>query len=211
MSKKRIYLVRHGETNYNVGGLVQDGSSVLTERGVRQANQVAERLRHLDFQNLIVSDYERTKQTAEPVAELTGITPEFTDLFREVRRPSEFFHTKRNLPGYQDFLLAVEANFTNPDWRHSDEESVADIITRAKKALQHLTNLEGDTVVISHGVFICLLTATVACNLELDAPTWQKMHKGFYVTNTGISTFVYDEEKQHWYILTFNDHVHFAE
>jgi probable phosphoglycerate mutase len=209
---QHIYLVRHGETTYNEQGLVQDGSSLLTDRGTKQAHQVAERLRHLDFQNLVVSDYERTKQTAQPVAELTGVQPEYSALFREIRRPSEFFHTERTLPGFQSYLHLEYQNFvTDPTWRHSDEENFVDSSARASQALEYLTQLDGDTVVISHGHFIRMLTATVACNMELDGPTWQKMYRSFKAVNTGITTLLYDPTEAHWQILTFNDHAHFAE
>lgn len=211
-TKQRVYLVRHGETNYNRQGLVQDGSSVLTEQGIKQANRVAERLQHLTFQNLVVSDYERTRQTAQPIVELSAITPEYSPLFREVRRPSEFFHTDRTLPGYQNFLQLELKNFVaDPTWRHSDEENFLDTQERVQAALEHLVTLTGDTVVVSHGHFIRLLTATVATNLQLDAATWQKMYTSFKATNTGITTLVYEPETQHWHILTFNDHAHFAE
>lgn len=209
---KRVYLVRHGETTYNDQGLVQDGSSLLTDRGIKQANRVAERLQHLKFQNLVVSDYERTKQTAQPIVELSGIAAVYTPLFREIRRPSEFFHTERKLQGFQDYLRLEYENFVvDPAWRHSDEENFQDTSKRALEALLYLTELNGDTVVISHGHFIRLLTATVACNLELNGPTWQKMYKSFKAVNTGITTFTYYADEQRWQILTFNDHAHFAE
>jgi probable phosphoglycerate mutase len=209
---QHIYLVRHGETTYNEKGLVQDGSPLLTDRGVKQANQVAERLQHLDFKNLLVSDYERTKQTAQPVVELTGVQPEYSPLFREIRRPSEFFHTERKREGFQEYLRLESENLvSNPHWRHSDEENFQDTSKRAQEALLCLSEQEGDTVVISHGHFIRMLTATVACNMELDGPTWQKMYRSFKAVNTGITTLLYDRDENHWQILTFNDHAHFAE
>lgn len=209
---KNVYLVRHGETTYNVEHRVQDGSSLLTDAGHKQAQQVAERLAAIPFDHLVVSDYERTKQTAVPTITITGKDPYYTDLFREVRRPSEFFHQLRNTERYQAFQASEYKNLvTDPHWHHSDEENFTDVINRAKKALDLLLTLDGDVAVISHGNFIRHIVALVATNLELDGPTWQKMCHSFIAVNTGITTLQYNVEMQRWHILTFNDIAHFAE
>lgn len=209
---KKVYLVRHGETTYNLNELVQDGSSLLTERGQEQARVVAARLATLNFQHLLVSDYERTKQTAAPTIELTGLTPVYTPLFREVRRPSEFWHTSRQAEPYQTFLRTEYEQFAiDPTWRHSDEETFTDVTTRAREALDNLCSLDGDVAVISHGHFIRHIVAQVATNRQLDGQTWQKMYNSFHAVNTGITTLEYDAARDHWHILTFNDIAHFAQ
>jgi broad specificity phosphatase PhoE len=209
---KRVYLVRHGQTTYNVEHRVQDGSSLLTELGYKQAQQVADRLTAISFDHLVVSDYERTKQTAEPTVLATGKIPQLTHLFREVRRPSEFFHTLRETDEYQKFQSDEYENFgQNPEWHHSDEENFVDVNKRAKESLEYLLTLEGDIAVISHGHFIRYIVALVATQLELDGPTWQKMCSSFIALNTGITTLEYDDKSRHWRILTFNDIAHFAE
>lgn len=209
---KKVYLVRHGETTYNVDGLVQDGSSTLTDLGTKQAEQVAQRVQHLDFNELVVSDYERTKQTAQPISRATGKKPIYTPLFREVRRPSEFFHTSRQTPQFKEFLDMEYTNFSNdPSWHYSDEENFEDATARAKEALSFVQSLSGDTLVVSHGHFIRHIVALVATNYDLDGSTWQKMCRSFMAVNTGITTLLYDEATNHWQILTFNDIAHFAE
>lgn len=212
MDTKRVYLVRHGETTYNRDSLVQDGTSLLSDAGKHQANVVAERLQNLSFQHLVVSDYERTRQTAEPIIAATQIQPVYSHLFREIRRPSCFFHKSRASTEFQQFLESEYESFgTDDSWRHSDEENFQDVSTRVHKALNYLLTLEGDVVVVSHGHFIRRITATVATSLQLDAPTWQKMYKSFWAVNTGITTIVYEAQEERWRILTFNDHAHFAE
>ncbi len=74
---KKIYLVRHGETDLNVASIVQDGTSQLSERGVAQAAALAVRFREIPARTLIVSDYVRTRQTADPLAKVLGLTPEY--------------------------------------------------------------------------------------------------------------------------------------
>jgi broad specificity phosphatase PhoE len=210
---KTVYLIRHGETEYNKDVLVQDGATKLSELGLEQAAVVAARVANLPFTHLVVSDFERTKQTAAPISEVSGVTPEYTPLFREVIRPSAFFHTPKASEAYQAYLAEERAayNADNSDWRHSDEESFAMVKQRAQTALRHLQSLSGDAVVVSHTRFIRLLVATIIAGEELDGPLWLKVYDGFKASNTGITTIIFNEEKNRWQLLTFNDHAHFAE
>lgn len=209
---KKVYLVRHGETFHNQANLVQGGNTLLNELGEKQAGLVAQRLLKLDFKHLVVSDYERTKQTAKPALEQIEIKPDYNPLFREVRNPSSLFDQSRLSDEYLRFReTQYEKLATDPTWHHSDEENFTDVVKRAKQALEYLKTLEGDIVVISHGHFIRYVVALVAVNMELDGSLWQKMTHSFRAVNTGITTLEYNKETNHWQILTFNDIAHFAE
>ena len=53
----QVYLVRHGETQWNAQRRIQGQSdSALTEKGERQAEQVAERVKTLGITHVIASD-----------------------------------------------------------------------------------------------------------------------------------------------------------
>lgn len=73
-----LYLVRHGETDWNVKGLVQGRADIpLNEKGEAQARNLAKKLRHIKFAAVFSSDLLRAKRTAEIVAmekKLTVIT-----------------------------------------------------------------------------------------------------------------------------------------
>ncbi len=63
-----IYMLRHGETNYNRKGIVQ-GSGVdssLNEKGREQANFFFETYKHLRFDAVYSSMLKRTKETIDP-------------------------------------------------------------------------------------------------------------------------------------------------
>jgi len=209
---KRIYLVRHGETTHNEAGLVQDGTTELSTQGQQQAVVVAERLATVAFDHLVVSDYVRTRQTAEPLLALKSLTPLYSPLFREVRRPSRFFHQSRKSAEYRAFLDAeLDRLMTDPNGHDSDEENFVDVVTRAKAALEYLLTLDGDVAVISHGHFIRYVVALVAMQLKLEASHWYHMCVSFEAVNTGITNLTYDADRARWQILTFNDIAHFAE
>ncbi len=60
-----LWLIRHGETDWNRGRRVQGHSeSVLTERGQEQAKQLAQRLAGTDFDRIYCSDLGRAQKTA---------------------------------------------------------------------------------------------------------------------------------------------------
>jgi probable phosphoglycerate mutase len=73
-----IILIRHGQAEHNIGELTGGWSSTsLTELGRRQVEALASRLeRELTSPCLLYhSDIRRATQTAEIIAEATGITP----------------------------------------------------------------------------------------------------------------------------------------
>jgi len=67
-----LFLVRHGESQGNIGA--SDGPDpALTDLGTRQAEAVAERLRHAGLVALYSSPLRRALETARPVAVATGL------------------------------------------------------------------------------------------------------------------------------------------
>lgn len=70
---QQIFLVRHGETQWNAERRLQGQSnSPLTEQGQQQAKRVGERVAAYGITHIISSDLGRAKQTAEIIAEFTG-------------------------------------------------------------------------------------------------------------------------------------------
>ncbi len=68
----QVYLVRHGETQWNAERRIQGQSdSPLTAHGER-GRQVGERARTLGITHIITSDLGRTRRTAEIIAEACG-------------------------------------------------------------------------------------------------------------------------------------------
>ena len=65
MARKKIYLVRHGQTEYNIKGIVQ-GSSIdsdLNVMGNRQADAFFDAYQDVDFDRIVTSKLKRTHQS----------------------------------------------------------------------------------------------------------------------------------------------------
>lgn len=70
----KLYLVRHGETEWNVLDKICGRTDVpLTENGKRQAAALAEKLRDIPFDRIIASPLTRAQQTAGAVAALHNL------------------------------------------------------------------------------------------------------------------------------------------
>jgi broad specificity phosphatase PhoE len=162
MDTQYVYLVRHGETEANKHERVQGFDEELSADGRQQAVRLAERCVHLSFNTLIASDMVRAKQTAEAIALLTQKEIMFEPLFREVSRPAVFEGASRLSSAYQAFLADEKNHVDDPNWQFEGGEYFTQLSKRAMDALTFLESYGADPlVVVSHGLFIKYVTATV--------------------------------------------------
>lgn len=208
---KTIYLARHGESTSNVLNIVQSAEDVLTAAGESQAKVLAERLSKLSFQNLLVSDFIRTKQTVAPLLQFVDIEPTYTDLIREARRPSSLVGSPLKGEAFIAYDQASKAHILEADWHFEDEENFFDIVERVRKLFTVIDSLEGDTVLITHGRFTVYLVMFVLLGGKLTPDLWSGDFDTFTTTNTGITVLTYKDHKNIWALTTYNDHAHFAE
>ena len=79
-----FYLIRHGETEWNVKDLLQGTSdSPLTQKGINDAKKVAKNLSKIKFDLVFSSDLMRAKRTADIIALEHNLTVETNKLLRE--------------------------------------------------------------------------------------------------------------------------------
>ncbi len=208
---KKLYLVRHGETDLNAASVVQDGTSRLSDRGVAQAAALAIRFREIPARTLLVSDYVRTTQTAEPLAKILDLTPQYTPVLRETKRPTQFIGIETTNPYYQAYLEAANAHIADAAWHFEDEENYHDVMHRVREFFAMVEECEGDIVAVTHGRFITFLVSYVLLREELTPQLWLSLLRSYVTANTGITMFGYGEDESIWRLHTFNDIAHFAE
>lgn len=75
MSVTNIYLVRHGETDYNRRRQMQGRGidASLNKTGRKQARAIAQYVKTLDLEHIFSSSLKRSRETAQPVSELCGL------------------------------------------------------------------------------------------------------------------------------------------
>ena len=138
--KTTLYLTRHGETVDNANKIMQGQvQGQLNEVGVRQAEELRDRLASVHFDAFVASDLKRAIDTARIVAALHGLDVVTTPLLRE-RDWGAF--TGRYIPDIQ--------NETWPD----DVESLEQLQRRAGEFLDFVrTNYAGKCVLaVGHGI-----------------------------------------------------------
>ena len=80
-----FYIVRHGQTNWNILGKTQGhGNSDLTEQGVNQAKELADNIIKYPIDFIYSSDLGRAVQTAEILGEKLNLKVEKTEALREM-------------------------------------------------------------------------------------------------------------------------------
>jgi broad specificity phosphatase PhoE len=78
-----IFLIRHAETALNAQRVVQLPETPLSERGLRQAHRLGQRLAGVGVARILSSDYVRAQMTAERIASATSVAIEIEEGLRE--------------------------------------------------------------------------------------------------------------------------------
>ncbi len=82
-----VYLIRHGETDWNIEGRWQGQADVsLNENGLKQAVLIAGKLREVNLQAIFSSDLIRAIQTAQEIARLQGLRIIIDKRLREIHQ-----------------------------------------------------------------------------------------------------------------------------
>ncbi|HSF83538.1 MAG TPA: histidine phosphatase family protein [Anaerolineales bacterium] len=80
-----LYLIRHGETDWNVEGRWQGQADVpLNGKGKEQAAQIAQELAQVGLQAIYSSDLVRARETAKALAMVSGLSPLYDPRLREI-------------------------------------------------------------------------------------------------------------------------------
>lgn len=61
----RVYLVRHGEVNHNLYKLYNREDEYLNETGIKQAEELREKIKDIEYDFIISSPLSRARQTAD--------------------------------------------------------------------------------------------------------------------------------------------------
>ena len=159
----QVYLVRHGETEWNVARRIQGQSdSPLTANGVRQAQQVAEKVKSAGITHIISSDLGRTRQTAEIIAQACGCEVITDSRLRElnmgVLEQREIVTLKTQEEAWRKSLIDG-----TPDGRIPQGESMAELASRMQAALNQCLDLPENSrpLLVSHGIALGCLLSTV--------------------------------------------------
>ncbi|HWG00437.1 MAG TPA: histidine phosphatase family protein [Trebonia sp.] len=166
---RTLWVVRHGESTWNALGLAQgyDDRAELTNRGLRQAAEVAKRFGDVAVRAIYASDLRRAQQTAAPLAAAARV-PVVLDARLRERCLGVLEGTPAAANGPSATGLDLDGGrLVDPDIRPEGGESVRDLYQRAAAfyddlaagALPVVGDRDGDTIVVAHGGTLRVLRA----------------------------------------------------
>ncbi|MCW3058288.1 MAG: phosphoglycerate mutase [Capsulimonas sp.] len=192
----RIYLARHGETEWAITGQHTGLTDIpLTDRGRRNAQSLGKRLDGLKFDAVLTSPLIRARQTCD-LAGFGGLAQPDPDLVEW---------------SYGDYegLRTVDIRKERPDWRSFRDgfpggESIEEISARADRVVAALRAIDGNVLVFSHGHFLRFLAAR-----WLNLPPIEA--RLFVLTTASLSILGYEHNRNEPAIRLWNDDRHTQE
>jgi probable phosphoglycerate mutase len=188
-----LYLIRHGETEWNKARRIQGHSDIaLNASGILQAERLAEWYKTKAFHAIYASDLERARHTANRLAEAIGISVRTLPSLRE-----RCYGEWEGLT-YEEIRARFHA--VDPDPSLYGIESFEAMQQRAAACLTGLAaaHINETIAAVSHGGFI---------NAFLHLVTEGKQGTGISrIDNTGVCVFRYANDR--WEVLKVNDTAH---
>jgi 2,3-bisphosphoglycerate-dependent phosphoglycerate mutase/probable phosphoglycerate mutase len=176
---RRLILLRHGQTDYNVAGRMQGHlDSILTDAGREQAVAAAPVLAALAPDRLISSDLRRAADTAEVVGQACGLPVKFDARLRETHlgrwQGRSVAEIERDEPG------AISTWRSDPAWAPPGGESRVDVVLRSRPVVDELDEELADdpaepaassetVLLVAHGGLIAGLVSGL---LDLPTAVW---------------------------------------
>ena len=186
MRIKRIYLVRHAQSEFNEKGLFQGRlDSDLTPLGFVQARMVANFLKGKNIQAILSSPQRRAYKTALTISDVLDLPVEIDERLREM--------SFGNLEGKRFLDLASQERDLIKAWLENPvksplptQESMILFEERVRSFLEDITAREEETVVVvAHGGTLHALVC-LAIGISLEKMWWVHMD------NTGVSLLEHD-------------------
>lgn len=203
----KIYLVRHGQTEWNKLSKVQGRTDIeLSKRGVLQAKQLAKRLSEENIDVIYSSSLKRALKTAEIIAEVKNCSINKSDKYQEIcLGPWEGLTINEIKESYgEHFRLYREdpSNFSLPG-----AETFLELSERTYNSIMEIvcTHVGKSILIVSHGTAI---KAALIRILDIDIKNYTK----FRIDNASISVIgFYENNPARPVVLAINDTCHLRE
>lgn len=194
-----IYLIRNGESFYSAPNYYDYTKKImnppLTERGIIQAEKLAERLSKIKFDRIYSSDMERTIKTAEIINKRIHTEHIISEAFREINFGELYF---KNVSDFQD--LYQQWLFNKKDIPYPKVED--DVLIKCKTEIDNIIARKYTRVaIVCHGGII----RGIICGL-MNIPQHKRCYFGHPPINCSIS--VIKCINNVFFLHTLNDYSH---
>lgn len=202
----QVYLVRHGETEWNVQRRIQGQSdSPLTENGKHQARLLAHRLSLAGITHILTSDLGRAQHTAEIIATRCGNKIIKDQRLRELHMGVLEDRQLATLSEKEEQWQQQMVN-GSPEARIPGGESMQEMATRMQEMLANCLEFpaESKLLLVSHGLALGCLLGTL---LGLPANAARRLR----LRNCSLSMIDYQQSAwlaSGWVVETTGDTAH---
>jgi len=184
---KNLYLIRHGETYFNLENRI-GGDSDLTENGSAQARALAEYFAKKKTPLIFTSQKNRTIQTAEPIKEMQEnctIVPlaEFNEINSGICEGMSYEEIRREMPRVYFARKKDKYNYVYPGGE--GYISMEERIDRGIKKALYLSGPSGNIMIIGHRAANRMILSHFLYRRKEDVPyVYVPLDKFYYISAT---------------------------
>ncbi len=184
---KNLYLIRHGETYYNLENRI-GGDSDLTEKGYAQAGALANYFKKKRIPLIFTSQKKRTHQTALPIKEVQEectIIPlaEFDEIDSGVCECMSYEKIRTQMPHVYSERTKDKYNYVYPEGE--GYVTMQERIIRGIKKALYLSNPSDNIMIIGHRAVNRMILSHFMFRREEDVPfIYIPQDKFYYISTT---------------------------
>ena len=199
---KEIYLIRHGRQSSKLCNV--DVS--LDDAGREQAGLVADRLASYGLEALYASGLKRARETAEAIAEKTGLPVRRVESFHEIDFGELTGLSNEEIENrFGSFVSRRKKQ--ESDLAYPGGENGQEVVARVWPDFKKICEAsEKKVAIVTHGGVIRAL-----CAFILHMPMKHKLQIAIDLENTSITEILYNEETGEFYLEGLNDYGHLAD
>lgn len=174
-----IYLIRHGETDWNAKRKIQGQTDIpLNSNGKQQAEEAANEIVNLKIDRIISSDLSRAKETAEIINKKIGVKITLDKRLRE--------------ENFGDYEGRIIEEITDEEWNVLNEtpekihgESRNQLYERAKSFISQIKEDE-NILVVTHGGLLRMILYYSQNKKSYDKDSFIVFAKNLLISNAKV-------------------------
>ena len=161
-----LYLMRHGQTDWNIKGRTQGWKdTLLNDGGIAQARLAAEKLKDVPIETIYASDLKRARKTADIISAALDLPIHYTQKLREMNFGKAEGIKKTDLAAKFPYIYQAFNDIKNPgrdEIGYPNGETIGQVQQRFIKFVNRLrTDGRQNVLLVTHGMLIRLFTESV--------------------------------------------------
>ncbi|WP_130806359.1 histidine phosphatase family protein [Senegalia massiliensis] len=199
----KLYLTRHGQTQWNIEARFQGQmGSPLTQKGIKDAENLRDRLKEVEFQAIYSSPQSRAYDTANIIKGDRKINIITDDRLKEMN-----FGDWEGIKGDEikkKYFKMFDNLWNSPmDYKPNSGESYKDVYNRVIPAIEDIKKQhDGKVLIVAHGIVLAIIM------MYVEGRTIDNLWKEQVLPNTSLT--IVEAENDKFDIKMYGDTSHFS-